>query len=257
MYRGFNIDIGHDSEPDYAVGLKKTSAQKENINKELSEFLSPDGVLDGAKLEGSWFPQIDADIFISHSHSDEKLAITLAGWLYIQFGLESFIDSSIWGYSDFLLRKIDNKYCMNNEGATYSYEKRNFSTSHVHIMLCTALSKMMDNTECLFFLNTPNSISSSSIVNQNETNSPWLYYEIGMSSLIRKPLHKHTSRKELIKAKTFSELNEAERKLQIKYPLQTEHLKKVTGADLVKWRNVYEGEIPRATYPLDKLYELF
>jgi hypothetical protein len=78
-----------------------------------------------------------------------------------------------------------------------------------------------------------------------------------MSSLIRKPLHKHTSRKELIKAKTFSELNEAERKLQIKYPLQTEHLKKVTGADLVKWRNVYEGEIPRATYPLDKLYELF
>jgi len=257
MYRGFNINLGHDSAPDYQVGLKKNLEQKEIINKQLSEFLSPDGVIDGGKLESTWFPQIKADIFISHSHIDEKLAMTLAGWLYMQFGLESFIDSTIWGYADSLLKKIDNEYCLNEGGTTYSYEKRNYSTSHVHMMLSAALAKMMDNTECLFFLNTPNSVTPSNIVNKNETNSPWLYYEIGISSLIRKPLHKHTNRKILLRGKTFSELNESARNLDIKYPLETEHLKKITGHDLNKWRDEYDNEISSLDFPLDKLYELF
>ncbi len=115
--------MGHDSAPDYQVGLKKNIEQKEIINKQLSEFLSTDGVINGEKLESTWFPQIKADIFISHSHSDEKLAMTLAGWLYRQFGLESFIDSTIWGYADSLLKKIDNKYCLNEGDATYIMRK--------------------------------------------------------------------------------------------------------------------------------------
>jgi len=257
MYRGFNVKLGYDSASDYQVGLKKNIEQKEIINEQLSEFLSPDGVIDGEKLESIWFPQIKADIFISHSHDDEKLAVTLAGWLYRQFDLESFIDSTIWGHADSLLKKIDNEYCLNDGGATYSYEKRNYSTSHVHMMLSTALAKMMDNTECLFFLNTPNSVTPSSIINKSDTNSPWLYYEIGISSVIRKSLHKHANRKSLLKGKTFSELNESTRNLDIRYPLKMEHLKKITGNDLVTWQDEYNREIPALDNPLDKLYELF
>lgn len=47
-------------------------------------------------MQVSWFPQIKADVFISHSHSDEKLAIIFAGWLYNAFGLTAFIDSCVW-----------------------------------------------------------------------------------------------------------------------------------------------------------------
>src|SRR5690606_35011062 len=131
-----------------------------------------------------WFPQIDADIFISHSHSDEKMAILLAGWLKETLGVYVFIDSCIWGYSNDLLRQIDNKHCLNPSGETYSYEKRNNSTSHVHMMLSTALNMMIDKTECLFFLNTPNSISTKEVISQTE--SPWIYSEISMSELVRR-----------------------------------------------------------------------
>lgn len=38
-----------------------------------------DGYFDASKLQESWFPQVEADIFLSHSHKDEKLIISFAG----------------------------------------------------------------------------------------------------------------------------------------------------------------------------------
>lgn len=60
------------------------------------------------------------------------------------------------------IKKIDDKYCVsyiNKEN--YDYKKRNYSTSHVHTMLTVALSKMIDKTECIFFINTPESLNIS------------------------------------------------------------------------------------------------
>lgn len=255
MYRGFNLSLDYDNKSSYSTGLTKLTEQKQTIKKELDAFLSPDGSLNGAKLEKEWFPQVKADIFISHSHRDQKTAIALAGWLYNNFKLESFIDSTIWGYSDQLLRKLDDRYCKNDGQNTYNYVNRNLSTTHVHMMLGTALAKMMDNTECLFFLNTPNSISSSDAINKKETNSPWLYYETAISSLIKKPLESHTRRTlKLEKAFSLERINES---LQVKYTLHTSHLTEITDNDLLKWKNKFENVSPEPAYPLDTLYHLF
>jgi hypothetical protein len=58
-------------------------------------------------LIAQWFPYINADIFISHSHKDYNDVVCLAGWLEEKFGLTAFVDSSVWGYSDRLLKLID------------------------------------------------------------------------------------------------------------------------------------------------------
>jgi len=258
MFRGYNVSLTYEDSNSYSIGANVIKKYKQNIYKSLSKYLLTDGSIDGSELEKDWFPNIQVDVFISHSHKDEKLAISLAGWLSNQFDLDSFVDSTIWGYSKELLWQIDNEFCPNDDKRTFSYEKRNASTSHVHLMLSTALAKVMNNAECLFFLNTPNSIKPSDAIEKSATNSPWLYYEIGISSMIHKPLSRHVRRKELMKAKAFSELYESEkRQLQVDFKLQMGHLTKITGKDLGKWDSEYNDAINKELYPLDVLYDLF
>src|SRR5574344_1710135 len=169
----------------YKNGQTILNGYKTNVETQLEKFIiGKDGELDGSAIQNDWFPQIECDIFISHSHKDEKLAIALAGWLNDRFKLRSFIDSCIWEYADDLLKIIDNEYCYQLQNNTYNYKSRNYSTSHVHMMLNMALMKMIDKTECLFFLNTPNSISLSDI--GTKTLSPWIYSEIGISQIIER-----------------------------------------------------------------------
>lgn len=263
MYRGFKLDIvssdftsigkngiglldyieNKEDNPYFSHYLKKGKnlfeKNKQLVNKNLDQFIVGDfGVIDGTKLQEDWFPLVSCDIFISHSHKDEDLAIALAGWLYETFGLESFIDSCIWGYADDLLRNIDDEYCSNTKHS-YSYISRNYSTSHVHMMLNMALMQMIDKTECLFFLNTPNSIDLSDI--ETRTLSPWIYSEIGISQMIEK---KRT------RTKYFSDnLNES---LRISYKLDLSHLANIDHTDLLLWKqkNVREERA------LNSLYEI-
>lgn len=103
--------------------------------------------------------------------------------------METFIDSCSWGYCDDLLKKIDNKYCYNAKSKTYNYTLRNYTTSHVHMMLSTALTEMMDKTECVIFFNTPNSINMATelkkIKDKEKTFSPWIYHELSMTTLLK------------------------------------------------------------------------
>lgn len=168
----------------FKEGKKMYESMKKEIDTNLENF-STNGKLDATKLSENWFPQINADIFISHSHKDFDSALTLAGFLYKKLDLICFIDSCIWGYSNKLLKAIDVKYCKNINENTYDYDLRNLSTSHVHMMLTVALTKMIYKTECLFFLNTPNSILPKDSV-KNKTLSPWIYTELSMIKYIEK-----------------------------------------------------------------------
>lgn len=84
-------------------------------------------------MKEEWLKTQKYDVFLSHSHKDIDKVKAFSGWLYDMFGLKCFIDSCAWGYCDDLLRKIDDKYCWNKTGETYNYERRNYSTAHVHM----------------------------------------------------------------------------------------------------------------------------
>lgn len=173
----------------YEKGLAVYSTHKQKIKESLDKYLSVDGELKASEIEEDWFTSFKADVFLSHSHKDEKDVIAFAG-LLSDIGLKVFIDSCVWGYSDDLLRQIDNEYCVsktNPDGSidSYNYQKRNQSTAHVHMMLNGALMKMMDSTECLIFLDTPNSLKAKDVSN-GTTNSGWIYSELLMSKLLRR-----------------------------------------------------------------------
>ena len=143
-------------------------------------------MIDGTKLQEGWFPTKQKfNVFLSHSHDDENLAISLAGFLKEELNLDTFIDSCLWGYSNDLLREIDEKYCRNRNSTFFDYEKRNYSTSHVHMMLSIALSRMIDQCEAIFFLNSESSISLDEEVKKERTSSPWLYSELSLAAMVR------------------------------------------------------------------------
>ena len=245
MYRGFKLKISKESffesckDYEYYHNKGLDLYQKQEVRRSISQYANPrSGIIDGTKLQEDWFPTInDCDIFISHSHNDEDRAIALAGWLFENFELKSFIDSCIWGYADDLLREIDDMYCKRNNKC--DYKLRNYSTSHVHMMLNMALMKMIDKTECLFFLNTPNSIRLSDI--KTQTLSPWIYSEIGISQMIEK----HRPKK--ILTESFDK-----RALNMSYDLDLSHLAEIDEQDLLDWSKSYIGK----KGPLNKLYEI-
>ena len=117
------------------------------FEEKIESFKNPrTGRLDATALTAEWFPQIDADIFISHSHQDYDDVVALAGWLHQNFCITAFIDECLWGFCEKLLKLIDNKYCRTSDGDFYDYNKRNYSTSHVYMMLAMSLAEMIYNT---------------------------------------------------------------------------------------------------------------
>lgn len=254
MYRGFNLEISETI--DERIYSSKGKEHKDKMSEELIErlvhFISVDGVIDGNKVIENWFPVIECDIFLSHSHKDEQKAIALAGLLYENFGLKTFIDSTAWGFSDILLKFFDDKYCKHENGTSYSYEKRNFSTAHVHLMLNSALNKMIDSCEALFFLNTPNSMSINDTID-GKTRSPWIFSELATTQIIRKKTPQRLKQQ----TRTFSSkvtLSESARaQLNIEYQIELSHFTKLDLYDIRHW-------IDKAKYsrenPLDILYSL-
>lgn len=249
MYRGFIIEetLSFSGKNYYKLGSDVLRKYENDVTDSLiSYIIGNDGILDGSAIQNNWFPQVDCDIFISHSHKDEDLAIALAGWLWDNFKLKPFVDSCIWGYADVLLKEIDDIYCFNADRKTYNYNQRNCSTSHVHMMLNMALMQMIDKTECLFFLNTPNSIRLNDI--ETCTLSPWIYSEIGISQMIEKNPPKRYNRK------TFSGIEKANisDSLKFKYNLDLSHLERINAVIFNQWaKSKFQGE--RA---LDVLYEI-
>ena len=257
MFAGFNLETTKDYSMYYETGKKLFDVQRRKVEEDLDKFLDPDGTIDGTKLANNWFPQIKADIFISHSHKDEKQAIGLAGWLWEKFQLATFIDSCVWGYADRLLKRIDNRFCQNDGEETYSYEKRNHSTAHVHMMLNVALCRMIDKTECVFLFNTPNSITCSEAI--SNTNSSWIYSEVVMTEIIRK---RELSRYRDGQVILF-EKKAMNQQMEFKYELTLDHLELLNDQDIQRWENKSSSilriqEVVKISkiYPLDYLYNI-
>ncbi|WP_397447782.1 hypothetical protein [Polaribacter sp. R77954] len=253
MYRGFNLVIPETLNDSFTEkGKEIHSEMTEKINDRFDDLIAFNGIINGNKVIEKWFPIIECDIFLSHSHKDQDKAIALAGLLYKNFGLKTFIDSTVWGFSDNLLKAIDDKYCMHENQTTYSYEKRNFSTSHVHLMLNSALNKMIDSCEAIFFLNTPNSVSAIDTI-KDSTNSPWIFSEIATTQTIRKKTPKRLKQETRTFSSRISLSESVKEQLTVEYELELSHFTKLTLRDIQLWIN--KAKFSNSN-PLDELYSL-
>lgn len=136
MFAKFNLKITDDDVLQYNDSKESFfQTYYQNIDEKLDQFFRGTNIIDGKKLQENWFSTDEQfDVFLSHSHKDENLAISLANFLYQKLNLKAFVDSCLWGYSNKLLKEIDNTYCKIPNKSSYFYDKRNYSTSHVHIM---------------------------------------------------------------------------------------------------------------------------
>lgn len=256
MYRGYSISK-KEIESFFRYINRQNGGQIDYINnftqkKIVQEwmdntFLGMGGeILDAEKIQADWFPEIDAHVFISHSHADIKLAKNFAGWLYQKFGIVSFIDSCVWGYANDLLRKLDDKYCKDELNNCYDYDQRNLSTANVHMILMIALSKMIEKSECVFFLNTPNSNIGDAI--KSITLSPWIYGEIEVSRIIKKK----------VPIRRYSQGGILDENFQMGYPLNLDHLYPLNSNDLMNWgtNTITSVGLKKPLGALDELYKI-
>lgn len=190
MYLSAEVTDFENFSPTSYVGqteIQSYKANKKEVLKDLKNYLLNDGnSLDGDEIQKHLFPETDVDIFLSHSHGDENDIIKLA-ILLERKGFNVFIDSCVWANSFDLLKVIDQKYCRNSDDSAYDYDKRNYSTSHVYMILNTALHKMIDRCEVFLFLGTPKSTTvKNGIENQKALNSPWIFSELAFSQHVRR-----------------------------------------------------------------------
>ena len=163
MFRAFELKVENEEVFDsdwfssaINTGCNIIKSDEPVIKKTLREVIE-NGTIDGTLLTERYFPTFHRDVFLSYSHDDQELVHAISGALKKYFNLSVFVDSIFWGSADKLLKEIDNKYCLNKDGKTFNYKKRNLSTSHVHAMLTSSIMKAMDQAEIIIFMNTPNS----------------------------------------------------------------------------------------------------
>lgn len=252
MFVGYDLEIRNQMSYTYATsGNDIYSDMNKIVKKEICKFIKSDGSIDASAMQDNWFPEINRHIFISHSSKDKQTAIMLAGWLRDTFGLSSFIDSCLWGYCDDLLKKIDNKYCYNRSTGYYNYKERNYSTSHVHNMLSTALNTMIDKCECLFFLNTKNSIKSEEDIFKI-TESPWIYNELSTIKTIRKKIPNYINKNDIAKSRRDSAMFEMKDEFpSFQYKVDMSGLIRIDFDFFEQWKN----ENTNSRYPLLYLYQ--
>ncbi len=271
MFAGFNLNINetlfkkeilkNESEFDLYknIGEEHLKTKSNQCKKDLKDYIL-NGFVDGTKLGNNWFPEVKADIFISHSHRDKDLSVALAGWLYKNLNLECFIDSYVWGHIDELLANINNDFSDKREdnsgGILYNHEKANKAAAHVNIMLNIALQKMIDNTEAVFLINTEHSIEKYSQLYQSSTFSPWIYSEIICTEIVRKKeLIEYRPKKEIIKH--VNEQYKINNELLIEYKVVLDHLSQIDYTKLLIWESKWNLVNNKNTkYSLDELYKI-
>lgn len=222
-YNNFNSSLYRRFETTLENGNKALCDDRKSIENNLEKYIGVDGAIDANSLENDWFPNVDIDVFLSHSHKDRDKALILSELLKEKFGLNVFIDSCVWGNSDDLLKKIDDKYCKNPNSKSYNYEKRNKTTSYVHLLLNGALMKMINRSKCVMFLNTSNSLSIKNTVSGDNTSSPWIYSELLMTNII------------LEKQSIISHSEEAVFDASFEFPVELEKLIDTSIYDLKQW----------------------
>lgn len=208
---------------------------KEELEKKVKKIFEEDKIIDGDKLEELFFPETEKeyDFFISYSHNDEDIVKRLASYLEHK-GFKVFLDSKIWGSADYLLELIDKTYSISDwDSNLFDYRKRNFSTSHVHSMLNSAIGKAILKSKNIIFTSIENTTNTNLSTSELEVKilSPWIYQELGYFNLFYDiqstsiNLYEQVAAGESIQDKVV-------KKLKISRTVDISNLKKITREDL-------------------------
>lgn len=218
------------------------------MNRELYEATPYVNTLDAGALADIFFPQRHScKVFISHSHCDIEYASYIA-YLLHKKGIETFIDAHAWDNIINLLQIIDRKFCRSDTNPKlYSYDKRNISTSNVHMILFSALINMIDSCECFLFLDTKNSIIETAL--RAETYSPWIMGELLVSSIIQR---RDPRPGRFVKTRAGMESLTEDAAPSFRHPARIDHLEPLSWQRFWEWYQCAPADDPGKA--LDQLY---
>lgn len=228
MHYGFNLTLDRSDLPVSKMIVEAHTKSVDAKRVDLRKYLMKDGnSIDAELIAEHLFPKVNCDVFISHSYDDQGMAIQLAYELKKK-GVHAFVDSTVWGSAYELLRVIDDKYSKAPGSENYNYERRNRSTAHVHMILATALQKMIMQSSTLLFLNTDRSVSTKrSVQGNNMTHSPWIHMELMFSQMIWEL--------EQGDAMMDSAMESYSSAAPVYHSVPTDHLKAVSSSRFMNW----------------------
>lgn len=210
---------------------------KNEISTKLKKIIEQEGVLKSEILEVDCFPQDKFEVFLSHSHKDKQLATKFAQFMRKEMGIKVFLDYQFWEYTDDIIKELIND---NSD----SIDDITSVTSKINMILTTSLTKMINRTECLIFLNSNNSIDNSYFGDScNYTDSPWLYYELFISELLK------TNKPDRL-TKEFGLITES---VDIKFQVFLSKMVDMDSELLISWITCYRNKSHKNV--LDCLYE--
>ena len=182
MFRSYALDLDeiYDLIKDENVSSISKSVKKEKRESDLRRILNGKEVLVAKKICNLFFPvEKECHVFLSHSGHDKQKVQMFAQWLKKNFEINAFVDSDLWGSIEELKEEIDDAEKKTND--CFSYD----TSMHVNVMLCHALTQMIDYAECFIFLKTSNSSITHKSPKESITFSPWIFYELSLFETIR------------------------------------------------------------------------
>ena len=251
MYRAFNVILNSNEYLGYA-NTQQYENDKSISLQNLRRIINSKDMLQASEIKKLLLPSKRYDIFISHSHKDLELAKGFANYLYLFFNVTCFIDSLYWGNIDELQNEL-NELHLTYDGVTkksyYDYEKTLQVAKHADMILASALTEMIDNCECVFFLNTDNSvIRGTEAISKNETYSPWIYHEVFTTTIIQKKQRSKFNESYQFRDNAIKQIPD------ISYGLD------LSGMTVLREEDIFEWEIKinsnKDKHPLDVLYNL-
>lgn len=252
MHRAFNVKLDSNQYLNY-VNTKQYENDKSISLQKLRKIINSYNIIRAHEIKKLLLPSKHYDIFISHSHKDLELAKGLSNYLQLFFGVSCFIDSLYWGDIDELQEEL-NRMHLHEDKATgkeyYDHQSTMEVAKHANMILASALTEMIDNCECVFFLNTDNSvISGSEAINKNKTYSPWIYHEVFTTSIIHR---KETGRRAALEEQQIRD-NAIKPLPQFIYNLDLTGMTNLNDDDILNWWGKVNSN---NAHPLDVLYKL-